>query len=330
MLVKSAVLWLLTVAVLVAAFHTLFSVGISSLAQDSIDTSEMIQASQRLVSEALPDIEPLIEEHDALIGKVNSMQVAEALSGLETYLVSWNISGVKLDIVVVNIEGEWEPISLDVILNGDDSQDVMKIIIDKGMELESSIKKAFTRMKDDALTDENVSIIGFQIHVDGMPVAFLDPEVPSIVPAMISWNSYFLGKIVSFRLVNDYPILKYLMSEDSKHFKVSAGEALAKVESQAEYEVTPQVSRYLLITNGSVRPAYVSYVTPWRIAVVMADTGELLLMKEYTTETPSASETTATAPGINEPLKSPYTALVIAAVVVLAAVLVIRSKLKRI
>ncbi len=328
---RQVILQLFAIAVLLAAFSSGFSSRVDVHAQDSVNAAGMIQVSLEFVSEALPDIVPLIEDHNASVSKVNSMQVAEALSGLETYSVSWDIPGVELDVVVVNIEGGWEPISLDVILNGNDSQEVLKIISDKVMDLENNVKEVFTRMKNEALADGEVSLIGFQIYIDETPVAFLDPETPSVIPAMISWNSYQLGKIASFRLVNDYPILKYLMSEGSKHFKVSAGEALSKIESQAKYEVTPQVSKYLLITNGSVRPAYVSYVTPWKIAVVMADTGELLLAKETeeTTGSVITSETPQDASG-SAVSSNPYIPLMIAVIVILAAAWVLRSKLKRI
>ena len=309
--------------------------GQSSVAEDLAisDADGAINASLELIAEALPDLLPLIESHEAVIEYANPMQVAEALSGLETCIVSWdNIPGVQLTVVSVNGGDSWNPVLLEVILNSAESEVVGQLIKEKGMTLEETVKNAFARMRDEAVSHEGVQVIGFQIHINGIPVAFLNPKAPVVIPAMISWNSYYLGSVVSFRLVNDYPILESLLSNESMNYKISADDALALIESKVVYEVTPQVSKYLLINNGSVRPAYVSYVTPWKVAVVMADNGELLLPEqdETVSQVPTSSHPTSQEVQEGGWIRNEYLGVVMAIAIIAVVTLVARSRLKRI
>jgi len=288
----------LAVITLTALVASLLTAGVSVSAQSN-DSEKVINAASALIKASFPEIWELISNTTPRIRPAQTGEHGEALSGFPTYAVEWSASGADVSVLMALVDGVAIPVGIEATINGQASEESGELVYELGDRVLSEVKALYGELAREAVSDGNVEIIGFQIHINGTPVAFIEPTKPSIIPAMLSWNTYFVKPVLAFNIFNDYPLVKAAVTHagrDALTFKVSVDEAKAILDKHKELRNASRVSKYVLITNETARPAYVVTLGPWNIAVVYADNGEFLSSKAPTTRTTSPTTTSVLIP----------------------------------
>jgi len=283
----------LAVVTLIALVVSL-TAGVGINAQSS-DTEKVVNAASALIKASFPEIWGLISNTTPKTQPAQAGEYGEALSGFPTYVVEWSTSGADVSVLVAVVDGVAIPVGIEATINGQASKESGKLVYGLGDKVLSEVKALYSELAREAVSDGNVEIIGFQIHINGTPAAFIEPTKPSIIPAMLSWNTYFVKPVLAFNVINDYPLVKAAITHAGKNaltFKVSVDEARTILSKHKELGNVSRVSKYVLIANGTARPAYVINLGPWNMAVIYADNGEFLSSEAHTTRTTSSTTLT--------------------------------------
>lgn len=287
---------LVAVALLITLFTPML-MGAGIGAQDS-GGKAMVDAATSLVKAAFPEIWGLISNATPKVLRAQAGEYGEALSGFPTYIVKWSCGGADVDVLVAVVDSEAVPVGIEATVNGQASEKAGRIVYGAGDKVISEVRALYEELARQALNNGGVEVIGFQIHINGTPVAFIEPTKPSIVPAMLSWNVYFVKPILAFSVFNDYPLVKAaVMRAGGKalKFRVSTEEVKDILSKHGELRNVSRISKYVLIANRTARPAYVITLGPWNTAVVYADNGEFISSEAGSPNTASAvSATTPT------------------------------------
>lgn len=288
----------LATAMLIALVASLLTAGTGVLAQSN-DSEKVVDAASALIKASFPEIWELISNTIPKIQPAQTGEYGEALSGFPTYVVEWSASGADISVLVAVVDGAATPVGIEATINGQASAESGKLVYGLGDKVLSEVRALYSELAREAVSNGDVEIIGFQIHVNGTPVAFIEPTKPSIIPAMLSWNIYFVKPVLAFTVFNDYPLVRAAIAHAGRNaltFKVSMDEARAILSKHKELRDVSRISKYVLIANGTARPAYVVALGPWNTAVIYADNGEFLSGKAPTTRTTSSTPASPTPP----------------------------------
>jgi len=283
----------LAVVMLIALVASLLTAGVGAGAQSN-DSEKVVNAASALIKASFPEIWELISNITPKVRPAQAGEYGEALSGFPTYVVEWSGSGADVSVLVALVDSVATPVGIEATINGQASEESGKLVYELGDRVLSEVKALYSEFTREAVSNGNVEIIGFQIHINGTPVAFIEPKKPSIIPAMLSWNTYFVKPILAFEVFNDYPLVKAALThagEKALAFNVSMSEAKAILSKHKELRNVSRIDKYVLIANETARPAYVVTLGPWNIAVVYADDGEYLSSKAPTTRTTTPTTT---------------------------------------
>lgn len=298
----------LAMVMLIALVASLLTAGVGVGAQSN-DAEKVVNAASALIKASFPEIWELISNTTPKIRPAQTGEYGEALSGFPTYVVEWSGSGADVSVLVALVDGAAIPVGIEATINGQASEESGKLVYGLGDKVLSEVKALYSELTREAVSDGNVEIIGFQIHINGTPVAFIDPTKPSIIPAMLSWNTYFVKPVLAFNIFNDYPLVKAAVTHAGKNaltFKVSVDEARAILGKHKELRNASRVSKYVLIANETARPAYVVTLGPWNTAVVYADNGEYLPSNTGVQKTTTTSPNTSNEGSWNFPIPPQY------------------------
>ena len=287
----------LATAMLIALVASL-TAGMIANAQNS-DTGKVVNVASDFLKASFPEVWKTISNATPKVRQAQTGEYGEALSGFPTYVVKWSDNGVDVSVLVTLVDGEVVPVGVEATINGQASEESSKLVYELGDKILSEVKALYNELTREAVSNGDVEIIGFQIHVNGTPVAFIEPTKPSIIPATLSWNTYFVKSVLAFEVFNDYPLVKAAMNNAGKNalaFKVSMDEAKAILSKHKELGNVSRIDKYVLIANETARPAYVVTLGPWNTAVVYADNGEFLPIQVTTTRTTSPTTTSVPTP----------------------------------
>ena len=288
----------LAMVMLIALVVSLLTADAGVGAQSN-DSEKVISAASALIKASFPEIWELISNTAPKIWPAQAGEYGEALSGFPTYVVEWSAGGVDISVLVALVDGVAIPVGIEATINEQASEESGKLVYGLGDRVLSEVKALYNELTREAVSDGNVEIIGFQIHINGTPVAFIEPTKPSIIPAMLSWSTYFVKPVLAFNVFNDYPLVKAAIIHAGRNalmFKVSVDEVRAILGKHKELKNASRISKYVLIANETARPAYVVTLGPWNTAVVYADNGEFLPSNASTTRTASPTLASQTPP----------------------------------
>ncbi len=290
-------------AMLLTALLTHVPIGAQASANNAI-----VDTASKLMGSAFPEIWDIISSTQPNVTKAQASEHGEALSGFPIYIVEWSRSGVSAKVLVAEVGGSPTPVGIEVTINGQASNETMKLVYGLGSRVVSEVRTLYEKLAKEALSDKGVDIVGFQIIIDGTPVAFVDPTKPSIIPAELSWRIYYVKPILAFSITNDYPLVRTAVSRASSkalRFAVGLNKVKDILSRHGVLRNVSSINKYLIIMNGTARPAYVIALGPWNTAIVYADNGEYLpsntRAQGSTTVNPSTS-----GKSWNSPIPSQY------------------------
>ncbi len=251
-------------------------------------SSDLVETLYFYIDQYLPTIKHLMKDIPPQINEFAIEIYPENVSRLKFIQLQLRGEGVELNSLLVKSEGTWEVVKLDLVLNGYRSEEVEQLIQSNGSTLVSSFKRIYEDMKSElADSPYNITVIGFEIYINGVPSAFYVSSTGTLKPAVLSWSSYFSGKIAYFRFVNDFKVIEPLLRKSSISFNITEDEAINIIKDIGGTNVSPKIFKYVLIFNGSLVPAYMSYVSPYSQVVISGISGKPL-MSGGETSTPTA------------------------------------------
>ncbi len=270
-----------------------------------------VSAAATLIKASFPEVWRVIGNSTPKVTPADPNEYGEALSGYPTYIVEWNPEGVDVKVLIAVVGGGATPIRIDVTVNGKASSGAGSLIV-CGDKILKEMHALYNNLLRDAEGGVGVKVIGFQILVNNTPVGFIDPSKPAIIPAQISWSEYFVGTVLAFTIVDDYPIVKAALSRVGHiRFAIGGGELNRIVSKHVNLSKVSSISKYLVIANETVRPAYLVTLGPWNNAVIMADNGEYLprptpTATPVTTDVAEQATPASTTGGWNFPVPRKY------------------------
>jgi len=291
----------LITAVMIVILITATLTSSTNASTQSNSAEEAVRAAATLIKSSFPEIWEVVCNATPLVRPAQAGEYGEALSGFPSYVVKWSEDGVDVSVLVAIINSAATPVGIEVTVNGQASKESNELVRSSSNKVLTEVRALYGELTREAMSSGNVKIIGFQIHVNGIPVAFIEPAKPSIIPAMLSWNTYFVKPVLAFSIFDDYPIVKAAIEHAGKNvfsFNISVNDAKTILGKHKELGNVSRIDKYLLIANETARPAYVITLGPWNTAVVYADNGEFLSSITRTTRTAPPTSTSVPTPSV--------------------------------
>ncbi len=269
----------LLTALLLASLIPLTALPGISFSHAAVNAS-LIKPALNLVRISFPEIWVAIHNSTPTIARANPAEIGEALSGFPTYVIKWYRGGVSVKVTESVINGAPTPIRIEVMVNGDASTSAASIV-KHGSKVLTEMRELYNALLEEALKSRGVKVIGFQIMINNTPVGFIDTSKPSVIPAQLLWNEYFVSPVLTFTVIDDYPIVKAALNNALSHgaklkFIVGSDQLKNILSRHVNLSKVTDVMKYYVIANESARPAYLITLGPWNNAVVLADNGEYL------------------------------------------------------
>jgi len=246
----------------------------------------VVNKARNYVLRALPQLKEYLGNNPQVI----DLGVDGALR-LRIIKVVWNSSrGIYIEVSEVLINSSWIPYYLYVELNPSNAS-LAEELSNKSASMITSLKNRYQEIAN-KVTQEGFRIIGFALYINSTPIGILRPG-PYIDVARLYWGVRFEGPISSYALLNDYPIIKYFLSKFGYTKSLTINDALKELNKVALTHLNvSDVMEYLLVVNGSLKKAYVAYLNPYELGIVLSDNGELIYPGNYTSLTKSSSQNT--------------------------------------
>ena len=294
-------------------------ISVFNIYYQSFNESKALSSAVRFLKNALPILTQFLRSQPL----VNYLGV-DRIIGLPICKVLWNSSGVYIEVREVRIESSWIPYYLYVTLNTVNSTQLNKFVSKNEILMLESLRSLYNSEANKA-HKAGFNIVGFGIYFNKTPIAFLRPG-PYIDAARIYWGARFEGSLFALAFLNEYPIVYHFVKSFSYKFSLTSISALNKLKPFSSRTLTVEdIQPYILIFNGSIRPAYIAYLDPYRIGIVFADTGTLIYPGNYSTFT---SKSTGISSGL-ENFELYLTLIIIIAVTVALILVTWWVKLKR-
>lgn len=147
--------------------------------------------------------------------------------------------------------------------------------------LEKGVKNWYDDLKATAESVEYLKVIGGQLVINNTPVYFVDRDAVTITPVLVRYYVYPSPPITIFSLINQYPVVKDMIA-NIPNFSVNVEDALTLLKNRVNLTEYRGVAKAYVVLAGSVRPAYVVAVSPYRNLVVLADSCEVLSQRTLT------------------------------------------------
>ncbi len=279
-----------------------FSIIVAALVMTSLlitSMSPQLNASLNSGSSAFqfikanfPELLEVLPPHYRIIGPVR-----DPVTDLQTVKVVWNSSGIYVEVNEVLLNSRWVVKALYVTLDSTVSSRTASFINKYSDNLQTDLNTLY--MKVASSVKPPYSLIGFGIYWHSTPIGYLLPG-PYLSPARVYWGLRYEGPITALIFLDDLPVVKYLVNSSNPHFRLDDEGACKALNNSVKTEVSCKgveaPSKYYLIVNGSLRPAYIKYLTPYEVAVIMGDDGRVILPSSYA----AGKEETRKEVGISE------------------------------
>ena len=304
MIIKGTITVSLILAMLLTALLTHVPIGAQASANNAI-----VDTASKLMESAFPEVWDIISSTQPNVTKAQASEHGEALSGFPIYVVKWSRSGVSAKVLVAEVGRSPTPVGIEVTINGQASNETMKLVYGLGSKVVSEVRTLYEELAKEALSDKGVDVVGFQIIINGTPVAFIDPTKPSIIPAELSWRIYYVKPILAFSITNDYPLVKTAVNRASSkalRFAIGLDKVKDILSRHGVLRNASSINKYLIIANCTARPAYVIALGPWNTAIVYADNGEYLPSNTRTQGSTTVNPSMSSKESWNFPIPPQY------------------------
>ncbi len=283
---------------------------------------EVVQA-RNYVLRALPQLKNFLATEPV----INNLGVDKALN-LSIIKIVWNLSkGLYVEVSEVRINTSWIPYYLYVELNHSNSS-LAKSLSSESSGMISSLRNRYYELANQ-ISESGLKIIGFAIYVNSTPIGVLRPG-PYIDIARIYWGVRFEGPISAYALLNDYPIIKYFLKKRTHLQSLKVKDVVKKLNKVSITQLKESdIRKYLIIVNGSLIQAYVAYLNPYEIGVVLGGKGELIYPGNYTSPAVNSSLQNEASNKSNQ-LMSHIFYMFIIITVVISVVIIVWLKLRRV
>ncbi len=258
---------------LLMAVSILLSMYVGVVHASSVNEGEV---AREFMLRALPQLSKFLgsEPNVTVIGKdpITSLLVVKAW---------WNESGLYAEVKEARIEGDWVPYALYVTVDRKTAGNISAFIDAHSEELIEALRNYHMKLVELA-EEQGVKVIGFGVYINDTPLAFLLPG-PYLQPVKIYWGVRFEGPIIALALSNDYVLIKPFLKSNLPKYVLSPGDASQRLSKQAGLRINESaLMKYYVVFNGSLRPAYIAYINPYDIGVVLADDGSVKVPQQYT------------------------------------------------
>ncbi len=268
---------------------------------------------------------PQLKEYLSNNPQVKDLGVDGALR-LRILKVIWNLSsGIYVEVSEAMINSSWVPYYFYVELNPSNVS-LAKKLSNESTNMISSLRSRYYELAHE-VTQEGFKIVGFALYINSTPIGILRPG-PYIDVARLYWGVRFEGPISAYALLNDYPIIRYFLSKFSYTKSLTINDAVKKLNKVSITHLNASdVREYLLIVNGSLRQAYVAYLNPYELGIVLGDNGQLIYPGNYTSLVKNSSQNNVG--GQNTALMS-YIIYVVAVLIAVLTLIYAGIKLRKI
>ncbi len=205
---------------------------------------------------------------------------------LKILIFKWISQGVSVEIQAT--EETCEIVSFEVII---DTRYVSEAsILD---ELEAGIREWYSNTKKLVSNTSRTEVLGGQLVAGDAPIYFLDPNHVTVTPVLVRYFVYPSPPIVIYKFINYFPAVRELLTQ-IPNFNLSMDEVKEMLKNKLNVTEYRGISKSYVILYGTLRPAYIVTVTPYKNIAILADSGEIITQKIATTTqaTPEGNQLT--------------------------------------
>ncbi len=228
---------------------------------------------------------------------------------LKILVYKWVSQGVSVEVQVA--EETCDVIRFEVIVDlRNINESTLNTLLSR---LEAGVKDWYSDTKNLISTTSIAEVLGGQVVVNDTPIYFLDPTYVTIVPITVRYFIYPSPPIVIYSFVNYFPAIKKLLAQ-IPNFNLSEVEVREVLENTLNITEYKGITKSYVVLYGTLRPAYVVALTPYKNAVILADNGEVLTQR--------TAINTQTTPGGNQTIVNLGLALILTAFSLLIAYMI--------
>lgn len=149
-------------------------------------------------------------------------------------------------------------------------------------ELEAGVREWYNDTKKLVSSTSRTEVLGGQLVVGDAPIYFLDPNYVTAIPVVVRYFVYPSPPIVIYKFVNYFPAVRELLTQ-IPDFNLSVDEVKEILKNELNITEYRGISKSYVILYGTLRPAYIVAVTPYKNIAILADNGEIITQKIATT-----------------------------------------------